>query len=78
MTPEFWVGISTLMITIIGAVWTGTWQLSREMQSVRRDNDVAMDRHETKDQSRHEENLQRFSKINISLAKLNGVGHAEH
>lgn len=47
----------------------GYWMAGR-FRAIEHLADAALDRHETKDQLRHEENLRRFESVSIALARL--------
>ena len=57
-------------ITICGTIGGLGWWLSGRFRRIEVSNATMLDTHETKDQERHEENLERFSKISVALARL--------
>ena len=59
-----------------GAVGCLGWWLSGRFRAIEVAYKDSLDAHEVKDQSRHEENLDRFNKINIALTRMgykNGI-----
>ena len=67
----------TIIMAVVAALVSGVvttasvvWMLSGRFTIVERLAATALDRHEEKDQRRHEENLERFSQIKVALALL--------
>jgi len=50
------------------------WWLSGRFRRVEDIQRAALDEHETKDERRHEDNLRRFEKMAVSLARLGNGG----
>jgi hypothetical protein len=61
---------SVTLLSSYAAVATLGWWLSGRFRSVEEHNQATMKNHEILDQTRHEENLNRFSDINVKLARL--------
>lgn len=53
-----------------GAVMCLGWWLSGKFRAIERSYAQSLEDHEQKDQTRHEENLARFGKISIALARM--------
>lgn len=56
--------------TVCGSIAGLGWWLSGRFRKVETGQRSILDAHETKDQERHEENLERFKNISIALARL--------
>ena len=76
-----WLPVVTAVLSTLVTVGSLTWKLSSNMnriaQTAKDTADtvaaaarVSLAEHEDKDQERHEENLQRFQRIFVALAKL--------
>jgi hypothetical protein len=69
MVSDFGAFVS-VTLPILGAVATLTWWLSAQFQKVKDEATRAMHAHELVDEKRHEDNLERFSKLSSAVAGL--------
>jgi hypothetical protein len=79
MNWEFALGLLSAAASSWGAVGSLGWWLSGRFRAVELATARTIAQHEQIDQSRHEENLENFSRIRIILARngINGNGHAD-
>lgn len=71
-----WSTVERIAPAFTAAAGLGWW-FSGRFREVEHRQQTALDVHEDRDQSRHEENLKRFEKVSVGLAKLglkNGNG----
>ena len=76
MNNDFVIALIAAAGSSWGAVGTLGWWLSGRFRAVERTTAETIAKHELIDQRRHEENLENFSDIRISLARhgINGSG----
>lgn len=60
----------TALLSVTGSVFGLGWWLSGRFSRIEVAYRNSLDEHEAKDQSRHEQNLERFQRINVMVAQL--------
>ncbi len=70
ITPDSALTVFSAFAASFGAVGSLGWWLSGRFRAVEQVTAATIAKHEAIDQERHEENLARFEKVNISLATL--------
>jgi len=73
-------GLSLVLTAVApGSVAALGWWLSGRFRAIEKAYTAALATHEVQDQTRHEENLDRFSEINVRLARMgNGSYEQAH
>jgi hypothetical protein len=73
-TWQFWIAFAglgfTIVASVVGAVFRLTWWLGKQFTAVKETYASALQAHEAQDEKRHVENLERFSNINVALARI--------
>ena len=64
------IAAAAATVTICGSIGGLGWWLSGQFRKVEKGQEIILDAHETKDQERHEQNLERFRGISVALARL--------
>jgi hypothetical protein len=75
LPPDTQLTIISVVASSFGAVGSLGWWLSGRFRSVEKATAETIARHELIDQERHEENLGRFEKINVTLASMSRQRH---
>jgi|GEM_PF-7127650 hypothetical protein len=92
MSAAIWIALGGFVLTAIGGIfgallvpWRLRGWLGDQFDATRKMFNDTMKSHEDKDQERHEENLERFARIRIALAKAginpngeNGIAQDRH
>lgn len=67
--------IASGAVALLSYVVRVTWWIRKEFEEIRHYLTQKLDAHEDKDQVRHEDNIQRFTKIEVKLDTIIKNGH---
>lgn len=68
---------NTSLPTMAMVAWLA-WHLNGKFHKIEKDLNNLVDHHELKDQTRHLENLERFTKLEVGQARMEHNGHYTH